>query len=83
MRYRPFGHTGMYVSEIVLGTMTFGGTGFWEHIGKLSVAEAEKMIGTALDAGVNLIDTADGYRSANPKSSSARRSARSAARAIR
>ena len=61
MRYRPFGATGLYVSEICLGAMTFGGTGFWEHIGKLSLAEAEKMIGTALDAGVNLIDTADAY----------------------
>ncbi len=61
MRYRPFGRTGMYVSEICLGAMTFGGTGFWEHIGKLSVSETEKMIGTALDAGVNLIDTADVY----------------------
>jgi len=41
--------------------MTFGGRGFWTAIGKLSAAEAEAMIGAALDAGVNFIDTADGY----------------------
>jgi aryl-alcohol dehydrogenase-like predicted oxidoreductase len=61
MRYRLFGGTGLYVSEICLGAMTFGGKGFWETVGKLSVSEAEKMIGAALDAGVNLIDTADVY----------------------
>ena len=61
MRYRPFGKTGLFVSELCLGTMTFGGKGFWTAIGKLSAAEAEAMIGAALDAGVNFIDTADGY----------------------
>jgi aryl-alcohol dehydrogenase-like predicted oxidoreductase len=61
MRYRPFANTGLFVSELCLGTMTFGGKGFWTAIGKLSAAEAEAMIGTALDAGVNFIDTADGY----------------------
>ncbi len=61
MRYRKFGRTGLYVSELTLGTMTFGGKGFWQAIGTLSAAEAELLIGTALDAGVNLIDTADVY----------------------
>jgi aryl-alcohol dehydrogenase-like predicted oxidoreductase len=61
MRYRLFSNTGVYVSEIGLGTMTFGGKGFWTAIGKLSAAEAEAMIGASLDAGVNFIDTADGY----------------------
>jgi aryl-alcohol dehydrogenase-like predicted oxidoreductase len=41
--------------------MTFGGKGFWEAIGRLSAADAEALIGTALDAGVNFIDTADVY----------------------
>jgi aryl-alcohol dehydrogenase-like predicted oxidoreductase len=41
--------------------MTFGGKGFWEAIGKLTASEAETLIGTALDAGVNFIDTADVY----------------------
>src|SRR5271157_2476863 len=62
MRYRLFGRTGLYVSELCLGTMTFAGQGgFWGLIGKLSASEAEALIGTALDAGVNLIDTADVY----------------------
>ena len=61
MRYRKFGRTGLYVSELCLGTMTFGGKGFWEFIGRQTPAEAESLLGTALDAGVNLIDTADAY----------------------
>lgn len=61
MRYRLLGRTGLYVSELCLGTMTFGGKGFWEVIGKLSASETEVFIGTALDAGVNFIDTADVY----------------------
>ncbi len=61
MRYRAFGRTGLYVSELTLGTMTFGGKGFWQAIGTLNTAEAETLIGAALDAGVNMIDTADVY----------------------
>ena len=61
MRYRQFGRTGLFVSELCLGTMTFGGKGFWQVIGKLDAAEAESLIGAALDAGVNFIDTADVY----------------------
>jgi aryl-alcohol dehydrogenase-like predicted oxidoreductase len=61
MRYRLLGKTGVYVSELTLGTMTFGGKGFWEVIGKLGASQAESFIGTALDAGVNMIDTADVY----------------------
>jgi len=61
MRYRRFARTGLYVSELCLGTMTFGGKGFWEAIGKLGASDAEALVGTALDAGVNFIDTADVY----------------------
>jgi aryl-alcohol dehydrogenase-like predicted oxidoreductase len=61
MRYRALGKTGLYVSELCLGTMTFGGKGFWEVIGRLTPLEAEGIIGMALDAGVNFIDTADVY----------------------
>lgn len=61
MRYRPFGKTGVLVSELCLGTMTFGGKGFWEVVGKLGAKEVEATIGGALDAGVNFIDTADVY----------------------
>jgi aryl-alcohol dehydrogenase-like predicted oxidoreductase len=61
MRYNLLGRTGFYVSEICLGTMTFGGRGFWEAIGKLGTQEVETLVGTSLDAGVNFIDTADVY----------------------
>ncbi len=64
MRYNRLGRTGLYVSELCLGTMTFGGeatTGFWSQIGSLGADVAEAMVGRALDAGVNFIDTADVY----------------------
>ena len=62
MRYRKFGRTGLFVSELCLGTMTFGGgEGMWSQIGTLKQAEAEGLIGRALDAGINFIDTADVY----------------------
>lgn len=62
MRYKKFGNTGMFVSELCLGTMTFGGEGgFWGQIGKLQQNEAEALIGRSLDAGINFIDTADVY----------------------
>jgi aryl-alcohol dehydrogenase-like predicted oxidoreductase len=48
VRYRLFGKTGLYVSELCLGTMTFGGKGFWEVIGKLSASEAEALIARRL-----------------------------------
>ncbi|MBI5536814.1 MAG: aldo/keto reductase [Deltaproteobacteria bacterium] len=61
MKYRLFGNTGLYVSELCLGTMTFGGKGFWQVVGKLGAREVEATIGGALDGGVNFIDTADVY----------------------
>jgi aryl-alcohol dehydrogenase-like predicted oxidoreductase len=62
MRNKPLGRTGLFVSELCLGTMTFGGGGgIWGQIGTLQQTEAERLIGQALDAGVNLIDTADVY----------------------
>ncbi|MGE0791783.1 MAG: aldo/keto reductase [Sandaracinaceae bacterium] len=61
MRYNLLGRTGLYVSELCLGTMTFGGKGFWKVVGELGNKEAEAIIGTALDGGINFIDTADVY----------------------
>jgi aryl-alcohol dehydrogenase-like predicted oxidoreductase len=61
MKYRLLGNTGVYVSELCLGAMTFGGKGFWEAIGRLGAREVEALIATSLDAGVNFIDTADVY----------------------
>ena len=62
MRYNPLGRTGLFVSELCLGTMTFGGSdGMWGQIGALGQSDAEKLIGQAVDAGINFIDTADVY----------------------
>ncbi len=62
MRNRPLGRTGLYVSELCLGTMTFGGgEGMWRAIGALTQGEAERLIGQSLDAGINFIDSADVY----------------------
>jgi len=61
MRYRLLGKTGVYVSELCFGAMTFGGKGFWEVVGKLGQKEVDTLVGTALDAGVNFLDTADVY----------------------
>ncbi len=61
MRYNALGDTGLFVSELCFGTMTFGGRGFWKAIGTLGKSEAEKLVGTALDGGVNFMDTADVY----------------------
>lgn len=62
MRYQKLGNTGLFVSELCLGTMTFGGEGgMWGKIGQLQQNEAEQLVGRALDAGINFIDTADVY----------------------
>ena len=64
MRHNPLGRTGLFVSELCLGTMTFGGSeGIWSQIGDLQQADAERLVGQALDAGINFIDTADIYSS--------------------
>jgi aryl-alcohol dehydrogenase-like predicted oxidoreductase len=64
MKYNQLGRTGLFVSEICLGTMTFGGNenaGIWKAIGGLKQEEVDAVIGRALEAGVNFIDTADVY----------------------
>ena len=62
MRYNRLGNTGLFVSELCLGTMTFGGgEGIWGKIGSLQQQEAERLIARSLDAGINFIDTADVY----------------------
>ena len=61
MRMKPLGRSGLYVSEICLGTMTFGGAGFWKVVGQLGDREVDKIVGGALDAGVNFVDTANVY----------------------
>jgi aryl-alcohol dehydrogenase-like predicted oxidoreductase len=61
MRHRPLGTTGLFVSELCLGTMTFGGKDFWAVVGTQGQAEVDELVGAALDAGINFIDTANVY----------------------
>lgn len=61
MRYHKLGRTGLFVSEICLGTMTYGGKGFWAVIGDLGLSAVAEQIKVAVDAGVNFIDTANVY----------------------
>jgi aryl-alcohol dehydrogenase-like predicted oxidoreductase len=62
MRYRLLGQTGLYVSELCLGTMTYGGnTGIWETIGNLQQDAVSEQVKFAVEAGINFIDTANVY----------------------
>ena len=63
MRYRLLGQTGLYVSELCLGTMTYGGggAGIWASIGKLQQDAVNEQVKAAVDAGINFIDTANVY----------------------
>src|SRR3954452_10685830 len=61
MEYRQLGRSGLRVSTITLGTMGYGGRGWAKAVGELDVDAAQRQIGMARDAGVNLIDTADVY----------------------
>lgn len=63
MRYNQLGKTGLFVSEICLGTMTFGpaNEGMWGSIADVDQDAADRIVRRSLDAGVNFIDTADVY----------------------
>ena len=61
MEYRTLGNSGLMVSPLTLGTMTFGGGGFFANVGGTQVDEARELVALSRDAGVNLFDTADVY----------------------
>ncbi|HEY0105594.1 MAG TPA: aldo/keto reductase [Rhizomicrobium sp.] len=65
MKYRQLGRTGLFVSEICLGTMTFSGdakkAGIWAAIGDVGQKDATALVSKSLEAGVNFLDTADVY----------------------
>jgi aryl-alcohol dehydrogenase-like predicted oxidoreductase len=61
MDYRQLGSSGLRVSTLTLGTMTFGGEGAFAKVGSTDVAGARRQVDMCLDAGINLIDTADIY----------------------
>jgi aryl-alcohol dehydrogenase-like predicted oxidoreductase len=61
MEYRQLGRSGLRVSVLSLGTMTFGGSGEFASVGSTGVDEARRILDRCIDAGVNLVDTADIY----------------------
>jgi aryl-alcohol dehydrogenase-like predicted oxidoreductase len=61
MDYRQLGSSGLRVSALTLGTMTFGGQGNFAKVGSTDVATARRQVDMCVDAGINLIDTADVY----------------------
>jgi len=62
VRYHLLGRTGLYVSELCLGTMTYGGgKGIWENIGNLRQDAVDEQVKFAVEAGINFIDTANVY----------------------
>jgi aryl-alcohol dehydrogenase-like predicted oxidoreductase len=61
MEYRALGRSGLRVSVLTMGTMTFGGKGGFAAVGSTDVNEARRQVDQCLDAGINLIDTADVY----------------------
>ena len=61
MKYNLLGNTGLKVSELCLGTMTFGGRGMWTAIGTMPQDEVNGLVKASVDAGINFIDTANIY----------------------
>jgi len=61
MEYRQLGNSGLKVSVLTMGTMTFGGKGNFAKVGDVSLGEVRRLIDLVADAGVNLIDTANIY----------------------
>ena len=62
MKYATLGNTGLVVSKLCFGTMTFGdGRGMFKAIGAVGQAAADELVGTSIDSGINFFDTADVY----------------------
>src|ERR1700744_4799789 len=62
MKYNKLGNTGILVSNLCFGTMTFGGnSGIWKTIGAVDQTGADGLIRAAIDKGINFFDTADVY----------------------
>jgi aryl-alcohol dehydrogenase-like predicted oxidoreductase len=65
MRYNRLGSTGLFVSELCFGTMTFGASGHYKAMGTVEQADATILLARAFEAGINFIDTADTYSEGN------------------
>jgi aryl-alcohol dehydrogenase-like predicted oxidoreductase len=74
MQYSRLGNSGLVVSKLAFGAMTFGSwEGPFAAVSKVDAALADKMIGKTMDAGINHFNTADGYTGGNRKRCWARR----------
>ncbi|AXC11244.1 Oxidoreductase [Acidisarcina polymorpha] len=74
MKYNTLGHTGILVSELCLGTMTFAtGEGMWKPVAGVEQKLADELLKLSFDAGINFVDTADVYTNGGRRRSSARR----------
>jgi hypothetical protein len=79
MEYRQLGRSGLRISRLTLGTMSFGGKGQFRNVGEVDLEGARRQITMAMDAGVNVIDPTS-TRTAPPRRSSARPSRAGATR---
>lgn len=62
MKYATLGNTGLLVSKLCFGTMTFGdGRGMFKAIGAVGQAAADELVKTSIESGINFFDTADVY----------------------
>ncbi len=61
MKFNTLGKSGLKVSELCFGTMTFGGTGYWKVMGEQTQNDANDLVNMAIEAGINFFDTADVY----------------------
>ena len=61
MKMRFLGNSGVKVSELCFGAMTFGGRGYWKTIGELEQNDANQLVNMSLEGGINFFDTADVY----------------------
>ena len=62
MEYATLGNTGLLVSKLCFGTMTFGdGRGLFKAISSVGQAGADELVKTSIDGGINFFDTADNY----------------------
>ncbi len=61
MKFKQLGKTGVLLSELCFGTMTFGGKGYWKAIGQLPEDEVTQLVKIAIDHGINFFDTANAY----------------------
>ncbi|MEM6319361.1 MAG: aldo/keto reductase [Bacteroidota bacterium] len=61
MKYNNLGNTGLFVSELCLGAMTFGGQGMWKAIGQQSQQDAQKLMEVSIERGINFFDNANAY----------------------